>query len=361
MFLKNIFSEFVEVVKENSNYILGLINLQGYIVSCSQSQFEGLKSKATIKDDKNNFVEKIEVNHKILGYLWVYSKDENLKMVAKLLNESLNNRIMYEINEEDLNKRMSKEEKLVNYFIGGETFKESVVSQLFEELHIEKDRQRIAVIIYREQSFTKDEFINIKFNQRAEGSIYSMVDENSILVFKTVMSSGKDINQLSSTDIKHFVQKIENLGIKNCSFLVGSLQKIGQYHRSYQECKWLKDHLMIRAGQIFFFENYLYEYLMSKIPMKDLAELDLKRINDKRINTDKVIEIAEQLYQNNFNVTKAADCLFMHKNTLTYELKKYEQIFSIDVRGSFQGKVVFYLIAMYFKRIKHQNQVGDID
>ncbi|MDN6145645.1 MAG: helix-turn-helix domain-containing protein, partial [Tetragenococcus koreensis] len=71
------------------------------------------------------------------------------------------------------------------------------------------------------------------------------------------------------------------------------------------------------------------------------------------------IDIADKLYINNFNITKASEELFMHKNTLTYEIRKYEKTFGIDIRGSFQGKVIFYLISLYFKKIKFHKQAGD--
>lgn len=359
MILKNIFSEFIEVVKENSNYILGLINLQGYIVACSQPKLVGKKSK--IINKKYSFVEKIVVNNKHLGYLWVYSKDENLQMVANLLNESLHNRIMYEFNEEKLKKNVSKEEELINYFIGNKTFNVNEVLQLFDELNLNKKKQRVAIILYRKQTFSEDEFINIKFNQNQEDSICAMLNTNVILFFKSVKKEHINLT-LYRDEINTFVKKIQNLGFEKGSFLVGTIQKdLISYTKSYKQCLWLMNNIEITDNKLFFFEDYLSEYLLSKIPFEDLSVLQLKQINEKnlRIDSDKVISIADKLYINNFNITRASEALFMHKNTLTYEIKKYEKTFGIDIRGSFQGKVIFYLISLYFKKKKFHKQAGD--
>ncbi|MDN6269687.1 MAG: hypothetical protein L0J42_04740 [Tetragenococcus koreensis] len=324
MILKNIFSEFIEVVKENSNYILGLINLQGYVVACSQPKLVGKKNK--IANNKYNFTKKIIVNNKHLGYLWVYSEDENLEMVANLLNESLHNRIMYEFNEEKLKKNVSKEEELINYFIDKAPFNMNAVLRLFDELNINQTTQRVAIMLYRKQSFSEDEFINIKFNQNQEDAICAMLSENLILIFKTVANREHTRLNLYRDEIRTFVKKIQNLGFEECTFLVGTIQKnLTSYNKSYRQCLWLMNNIELVANELLFFEDYLFEYLMSKIPLEDLSILRLEQFNDKKLKIDsnKVIDIADKLYINNFNITKASEELFMHKNTLTYEIRKY--------------------------------------
>ena len=79
----------------------------------------------------------------------------------------------------------------------------------------------------------------------------------------------------------------------------------------------------------------------------------------KEVDVSEMIHIADCLIKSNFNISQAADELFLHKNTLIYKLKKYEEVFDIDIRGSFQGKVLLSLIAYAFLEYQQQLQVGE--
>lgn len=68
---------------------------------------------------------------------------------------------------------------------------------------------------------------------------------------------------------------------------------------------------------------------------------------------------ADALYENNFNISQAAESLFLHKNTLIYKLKKYEETFQIDIRGDFKGGFLFILIASMMKEYQKRQQVGE--
>ena len=59
-------------------------------------------------------------------------------------------------------------------------------------------------------------------------------------------------------------------------------------------------------------------------------------------------------------LTQAAEELFLHKNTLIYKLKKYEEVFQIDIRGSFQGKILLILISYMLREQNHKVQVGEV-
>lgn len=69
-----------------------------------------------------------------------------------------------------------------------------------------------------------------------------------------------------------------------------------------------------------------------------------------------LIRISDSLFENNFNISQTADNLYLHKNTLIYKLKKYEESFHIDIRGDFKGRFLFVLIAMLMK--EHQEETA---
>lgn len=94
--------------------------------------------------------------------------------------------------------------------------------------------------------------------------------------------------------------------------------------------------------------------------MDDIRDVfDYYRECGKGIDVDEMVDICDKLFVNDFNLTQAADDLFLHKNTLIYKLKKYEEVFQIDVRGSFQGKVLLMLISYALREYQKRVQVGD--
>ena len=146
-------------------------------------------------------------------------------------------------------------------------------------------------------------------------------------------------------------------------YFVGSIQhKLRQYVSSYQHCLWLKNNVKYEKNVPIFFEKYVTEYFLSKIDVKDVESVYNYYIDKgKEIDFEELTEISEALLNNDFNLTQAAESLFLHKNTLIYKLKKLEEIFQIDIRGSFQGKILLILISHAIKEQSNKVQVGDWD
>ncbi|MFR4219427.1 MAG: hypothetical protein ACLT16_17580 [[Clostridium] innocuum] len=72
----------------------------------------------------------------------------------------------------------------------------------------------------------------------------------------------------------------------------------------------------IREGCPVFFSDYLYDYFLSKIAVDDIRDVfDYYRVR-KGYRRYKMVDICDKLFVNDFNLTQAADDLFLHKNTL---------------------------------------------
>ena len=144
-------------------------------------------------------------------------------------------------------------------------------------------------------------------------------------------------------------------------YFVGSVQhKLKQYVSSYHHCLWLKNNCHAQKNHPVFFDDYIAEYYLSKIDVKDIESVYNYYIEKgKEIDFEELIEISEALLKCDFNLTQAAESLFLHKNTLIYKLKKIEDVFQIDIRGSFQGKILLLLISHAMKEHSNKVQVGD--
>jgi len=353
MMLVEVFEEFINVIKENQKYTIGLLNQNGFVISCSKEEYIGLYFD--IEDSHTNDVfYKIKVKTRDYGYMWVNGDDENLKMISSLLLDSLKTRLMYEINTSSLKQKVTKDDELIKCLLDKENFDLNYVLDLITQLGIDKNKPRVAIYILNNKKFNTEEIMNLKLKPDSKELIYSLLDNNSLLLFKDIPYN------LENSEVKKYIRKyiksLQEWGLQGCSYLVGSVQnKLKLYIVSYQNCLWLENNINFSIDEILFFMDYLFDYFISKVKLDDVRNIfDFYKDLSKGIDIDEFTNIVSRLIMNDYNITQTANDLFLHKNTLIYKLKKYEEIFNIDIRGSFQGKVLLTLISSCLKEYERQ-------
>lgn len=358
MLIGEVFEEFINVVQENNRYTIGMINEKMVVCLCSNKDEIG-RTIDVNKPDENNMFYEVSVKDYEFGYLWVCGYDENLAMISKLLNESLSVRLMYEINQTTLNQKVTKDDELVKYILNTESFDMNHVLALLEDLEIDINKPRVAIYVVNNEGFNQKDVIRLKMKPDSKEIIYSQLNSKSLLIFKDLPASKSASGY--KPFIREYIKSLKEWDMHDCYYFVGSIQKkIRQYSISYQNCLWMRNMVNYEKNVPVFFSDYLYEYFMSKIHVSEVRDIyDYYQEMGKGIDVDELIDISDKLFINDFNLTQAAEDLFLHKNTLIYKLKKYEEVFHIDVRGSFQGKVLLTLIASALGDYQKRVQVGD--
>lgn len=357
MMLIEIFEEFINVFKENNNYTIGLLNQDGKVISCSNREYIEYHFDNIISNSNNVFYE-INIKERFYGYMWISSKDKNIKMISNLVYDSFKTRLMYDINITSLKKKVTIDDELIKHLLNIDDFDLNNILDLISQLSIDKNKPRVAVYIINNNGFNVEEIMNLKLKADSKEMIYSLLSDNVLLLFKDVPFN------LNNEELKRYFEKyvrsLRNWGLQDCFYLIGSMQnKLKRYKVSYQNCLWLQRNASYNIDKPVFFVDYLFQYFLSKIQLNDISEVfDFYKEQSNYIDIDEFIEITKELSSNDFNITQAAQDLFLHKNTLIYKIKKYEEIFSIDIRGSFQGKVLLVLISNVLKDYQKQKQVG---
>lgn len=351
--LVEVFKEFINVIKENQKYTIGLLNKNGFVISCSKEEYIG--HYFNIKDSYiNDVFYEIIVKNQNYGYMWVNGNDENLSMISNLLLDSLKTRLMYELNTNSLKQKVTKNDTLIKHLLDEENFDSNYVLDLINSLGIDKNKPRLAIYIISDKKFNVEEITNLKLRADSKELIYSLLDNNRLLIFKDIPYN------LDNSEIKKYIKKyinsLKDWGFQYCLYLVGSVQnKLDMYIKSYNNCLWLEKNVDYSTDEIFFFMDYLFNYFVSKIKLDDIKDIfDFYNNVSKAIDINEFENIVNRLIVNDYNITQTANDLFLHKNTLIYKIKKYEEIFNIDIRGSFQGKVLLVLISSYLKEYQRQ-------
>lgn len=357
MLLNTIFKEFISVVQENPKYTIGLLSDEGEVVSCSKDEFVGITFDIN-KPRYNDTFYVIEVKNMHYGYLWVNGDDPSLPMISNLLLDSLKTRIMYEVNEKTLKRKLTKDDKLVKALLE-ENIEPNHVLSLVKDMGVNKDTPRVALHITNANGFDIDEIKGIKLRLDSKQMFYSLLDKHNLLIFKDIPVT--DCMESTKEYLVEYVESLKEWGLQNCAFSIGSIQnRLVNYVTSYNNCLWLEKNNYLEINKPVFFMDLLFNYYISSIESSDILSIfDYYKRAAKGFDVDELLQVSKQLLLNDYNITQTAQDLYLHKNTLIYKIKRYEEIFNIDIRGSFQGKALFSFIAYAMQENEKQRLVGD--
>ena len=356
MKLGKIFKEFIHVVQENPDYIIGLLNEEGRIVSCSLEE----KINQEVAVDSNNpdqRIYKIVVSNYQYGYLWVNGPNQAIDVVGKLLFDSLKTRIQYELNQKSAKEILSVDDKLIKEFLNDEQSNYGQLEKLMAKINFDRSLPRIPIYIINEEKFDKEEITGLKYKINDKNTIYSLLEPKHLLIYKSLPKK----NEKNTTEyLNEFIQEMIEWGLSDCYYAVGSIQMdIDLYNFSYQNCLWLHQNVLLTKDKPVYFEDQLFSYFTTNVPKALTSNVfDYYKKKIEQIDVEEFIQVVDQLYANDFSVKKTSERLFLHKNTLLYKIKRYEELFNLDIRGSFHGKMMIYSLANFFKS-QSRKQVGE--
>ncbi|MGG5314841.1 PucR family transcriptional regulator [Enterococcus sp. AZ072] len=358
MKLDQIFREFIHVVQENPDYVIGLLNEKGKIVFCSLE--EKIGDQVAINETNPSIrIYEILVSNKKYGYLWINGPEQAINVVGNILFDSLKTRIQYELNQQSAKESLSVDDQLIKEFLREERTNYRYTEDLMKKIKFDSTLPRIPICIINEEGFDNEEITGLKYKINDRSTIYSLLNTRYLLIFKSIP---KKIAERKVLDyVETFINELIEWGLSDCYYAVGSIQSdTDLYNFSYNNCLWLKENVSMEKDQPIYFEDNLFSYFASKSSRRITSNVfDYYKRKADQIDVDEFIQVIEQLYLNDFSVKKTAEKLFLHKNTLLYKIKRYEEIFHLDIRGSFQGKLLVYFLADFFKNDKSRKQVGE--
>ncbi len=356
MNLQAIFNEFISVINENNTYQIALLNQSHHVLSASDQRHNNEQFNFVVQSDNEVYLP-ILVKGELYGYLWVSGSIENLKIISDLLLESLVTRIQYELNEQILKQKFTQDDELIKLLLDDTGFNQKDVLNLSERLSVDTTLKRVAILITSSEGFQSDEILRLKLKEGSRQMFYSLVDRHNLLLFKDVQ---KSVASSFKAELERYIQELKEWGLQRCCFYIGTIQdKLSKYRISYQQCVWLKRMVSLSEDEVSFFMDHEFTYVMSKVNLHDISDIFGLALQEHRIDETELIEIARALAQNDYNISQTAQTLYLHKNTLIYKIQKIEDEFSIDIRGSFQGKVFLYLLASTLSEQQQRKQVGE--
>lgn len=292
---------------------------------------------------------------KKVGVVGVSGDPEEIRDTALLIKMALETMLEYEVQ----NKRHYQQQNLKTRFIDGLLYQEEAdsegeLSAVSEQLGYDPYLLRIPVLVYLERQTDAYKLLDTIRSKQILSlqDIAAVTRNNNIIIFKSFREQNEIFSQYREI-LNETLEKLENFFDQEqifCKYYVGSFQeKYCFYKKSFQHCSWLRKNCEAQPLKVYFFYDYVGEY------MKDMAPIiELNRIFsglDRQIGEEtklSMIELVETLHRNNYNLNESSKELYIHKNTLVFRYNKVKNMFHVNPIQStadreFLNWLVFYL------------------
>lgn len=311
------------------------------------------------------------------GVVGVTGDPDKIRDVAMITRMAMEAMLKYEKQQESIRLRRSRKEHFINLLTQVEFASPSEIRGIARQLEYEESLVRVPVLCrikrpgagsgkgkdgsgspVQSLSHLPDPQEMMDALRRGTGhysqDISFILDETHILVFKTIKADSRHNFVDYRREIMDYLEYILRwMQERNAAaaFYVGTLQNtFSQYYYAYRHCKWLESHVG-GPGEITFFMDHLREYFRTLVPRQELqrvfhvCEIMLDKSTAKQFS-----EMTSALEETNYNLTKAAQKLYVHKNTLVYRYNKMKDYLGIDPLERSEDRTFLELLHLYLEK-----------
>jgi len=221
-------------------------------------------------------------------------------------------------------------EKLVSGLLLGQ-FKTDDVNEICNKLHYSFVKQRIVISIALAEPFINGaENILKQLFQEGEAEVIRISDHEAAIIYDACQEIDEVIDLCGAIreTINNELETDAHIGIGS---ICGNASEI---YTSFEHSKAASavGRRISFYGGVWIYARLFVELLLADLPKDALSKqkLSLNKLSDA-IDED-TTALLEELFAQNFNISKTARRLYMHRNTLIYRLDKLEKATGLDMR-----------------------------
>ena len=358
----NLFQSFIHQMHDAIGRTVGIIDLDGYVVACSNldqvgEKKEGASSEFFIPSSTfvvNGYTYKSFMSKEQSDYaVFVAGDDESAQHYASILAISLGN--LKQFYDEKYDKNNFIKNVLLENILPGE------VHQRAHELNFGTGVLRVCLFV-RINSKTEESVFDIikKFFGDKNKDYVISINEDEIAIVKevekaTTTSQLEDFARsiIDTLMSEHYIQSSIGIGT--------TVKTIKDLSYSFKEAQ-----VALEASKVFDSEKLIVSYdnlgiarLVYQLPVT-LCKIFLKEVfkngSIESLDQETLFTI-QRFFENNLNISETARKLFIHRNTLVYRLDKIKRLTALDLR-EFDDAIVFK-IALMVKKYLNQSARGN--
>ena len=350
-----LFQSIVLQLKESTDRVIGVIDMEGTVIACSDLTSIGERLPQAIPALNSERDSSVVVDGRtfksLLGWslqfgyaVFVQGEDQEASLICSLAAVALNGIKSYY--EEKYDKATFIKNIITDNIMLGDIYIRA------KELHLASEVTRAVFLIRPVEpvDVSLADAIQALFPDRQSDYVISLNENDVVLVKQVPEGTGaKDLvkiaQQIKESIDAELKQKIM-IGIGTVTDHVRDLGRI------YKEAQ-----MAIEVGRVFETERTIINYdnlgigrLIYQLPVT-LCEMFLQEVFKKNpidaLDQETLFTI-NKFFENNLNVSETARKLFVHRNTLVYRLEKIKKLTGLDLR-EFDDAITFKVALMVKK------------
>ena len=274
------------------------------------------------------------------GVVGVTGEPEEVRPVALMVKMAFETMLKYERQQEQQRIRANKKEHFIYLLTQVEHSDPEELRSYAHELGYPEEAVRVPILLRLNTGDPGEALRLLRGGPLHTRKDFSFaLDSRHVLVFKTVETEKREAFSNFRDMVREYLGALES-GRKRelavAAVYVGSFQdSYPQYYYGYRHCRWLEQNVKSESAEPVFFYDRFGEYLRSIIPVGELQRVFY--VYRSRIPEQKLHSFAETigaLIRTNYNFAKAAEQLYIHKNTLVYRYNNLKAVLGADPLAS---------------------------
>ena len=349
-----IFQNVVLQIKETTDKVVGVLDGEGTVISCSDLGLIGNKWPEYVDPIAHAEGRCFSYQGKSFKALngwgtqfdyaaFVLADDEVGRSVCSVSTVSLNAAKAY---YEEKHDRSSFIKNIIsdNIMLGD-------IYMRAKELHVDPEVPRGVFVIrnLNEAEAVHLDVIQGLFPDRQTDFVLNVDDVDVALIHQISDSGDRELNRIAATVEEALRDGNESRVVVGIGTVANHLRELA---KSYKEAQ-----IAIEVGKVFDTEKYVINYenlgigrLIYQLPTT-LCEMFLMEVFKKNpidaLDQETLFTI-HKFFENNLNVSETARKLFVHRNTLVYRLEKIKKLTGLDLR-EFDDAITFKVALMVKK------------
>ena len=348
-----LFQSIVFQLKNAVNRVVGVLDENGTVISCTELSFIGEQRTGIIDELSYGMEHPVfeGYTYKVIGIsakpdyaVFVEGEDKYAAEIAGILAVSLGS--VKEFSDEKFDRTNFIKNILLDNILQGE------ITLKARELHFAMEAERCVLVIRlaEKTDISAYDVLQSIFPDKSKDYIIN-INETDIALVKEVKSGtqSEDLEKLA----RSIVDTLHSEFYTKSSIGIGTIVKtLKDLSSSFKEAQ-----VSLEVGKVFdtdksiiSFNNLGIGRLIYQLPVT-LCEMFLNEVF-KRGTIDsfdyETLYTIQKFFENNLNVSETSRKLFVHRNTLVYRLEKIRRITGLDLR-MFDHAIVFKVALMVKK------------
>lgn len=299
----------------------------------------------------------IDYKNKHVGVICVTGNPENVHAFANLVKTSMEAMLEYELQMDTERRRKDKTEQFLYYMLFDEDTDLGVAENMARKIDLDLRQSRLCLIIPRVEAIPQKAILTA-ISQADGASSHDLVclaRNDNLIILKAM---GADFNEASKSLIPRITEYFdsikahlpETVPAKELELFVGTLQdQLANYRTSYLHAQEMGLHLKGEKG-VHFFQDHLLDYLRGLVTIRTYHEIfNAYSALFTEEESKQLVEIAEALRNNNYNIVYSSKDLYIHRNTMIFRLNKIKETLNIDPVANAKDREFLTELAYYFK------------